>query len=117
MLVGVALEAAQKLELEYGVSSEVINLRSIRPLDIDTILTSLAKTNNLVIVEGGWPMFGIGSEISAQVTEGPGFDFLDGPIIRVTGADIPMPYNQVLEQNSLPSLETIVRAARKALQL
>ena len=115
--MGLALDAAQRLDSEYGVSAEVINLRSIRPLDMDTIIQSLSKTNNLMIVEGGWPMFGVGSEIAAQVTEGPGFDLLDGPITRITGADIPMPYNQLLEQASLPSSDAIVHGVKKVFQL
>lgn len=82
-----------------------------------TILKSLSKTNHLMIVESGWPMFGVGSEISAQVTEGHGFDLLDGPIIRITGADVPMPYNQGLEQLSLPTVEIIFKGVKKMFQL
>jgi pyruvate dehydrogenase E1 component beta subunit len=93
--VGLCMDAAAHLKT-LGVSAEVINLRSIRPLDIDTIITSVKKTNHLVTVEGGWPQFGVGSEIVAQIMESSAFDHLDAPIYRVTGADVPMPYAQNL---------------------
>jgi pyruvate dehydrogenase E1 component beta subunit len=109
--VGFCLDAAQELEKE-GISVEVINLRSIRPLDIDTILQSLKKTGRLVTVEGGWPMFGVGSEISAQVMEF-GFDYLDHPVVRVTGADVPMPYAKNLEDHANPSAKVIANVARR----
>ena len=85
-----SLEAAEELAKE-GIKAEVINLRSIRPLDIDTIKASVKKTNRLVIVEGGFPMFGVGSEICAQIVESEAFDYLDAPVERVTGADVPTP--------------------------
>jgi len=85
-----SLEAAEELSKE-GIKAEVINLRSIRPLDIDTIKASVKKTNRLVIVEGGFPMFGVGSEICAQIVESEAFDYLDAPVERVTGADVPTP--------------------------
>ena len=85
-----SLEAADELAKE-GVKAEVINLRSIRPLDIDTIKASVKKTNRLVIVEGGFPMFGVGSEVCAQIIESDAFDYLDAPVERVTGADVPTP--------------------------
>jgi len=85
-----SLEAAEELAKE-GIKTEVINLRSIRPLDIDTIKASVKKTSRLVIVEGGFPMFGVGSEICAQIIESEAFDYLDAPVERVTGADVPTP--------------------------
>ncbi len=85
------LEAAEQLEKDEGIKVEVINLRSIRPLDIETIVKSVKKTNHLVTVEGGFPAFGVGSEIIAQICEGPAFDFLDAPPERITGADVPTP--------------------------
>lgn len=85
-----SLEAAEELAKE-GIKAEIINLRSIRPLDIDTIKASVKKTNRLVIVEGGFPMFGVGSEICAQIIESDAFDYLDAPVERVTGADVPTP--------------------------
>lgn len=90
-MVGYCVQAAEQLEKEDGVFAEVINLRSIRPLDIETVKESVKKTNRLVIVEGGFPMFGVGSEISAQIVESDVFDYLDAPVERVTGADIPTP--------------------------
>lgn len=111
--VGQALEAAKELEKE-GISAEVINLRSIRPLDIDTIIASVKKTNRLVTVEGGWPAFGVGSEICAQIMESEAFDYLDAPVERVTGADIPTPYATKLEQLAFPDESIIVKVARRA---
>lgn len=82
---------------------------------MDTILSSLKKTNRLVVIEGGWPAFGVGAEISARVTEGDGFDYLDAPIVRVAGADIPMPYAKSLESLSLPTVDKVVKAVKKVL--
>ncbi|KXN69833.1 Thiamin diphosphate-binding protein [Conidiobolus coronatus NRRL 28638] len=109
--VGQALEAAEILAKE-GISAEVINLRSIRPLDIDTIIESVKKTNHLISVEGGWPMFGVGSEIAAQIMESEAFDHLDHPVTRVTGADVPMPYAKNLEELALPTVDIIVKNAK-----
>ncbi|GEM11935.1 pyruvate dehydrogenase E1 component subunit beta [Rhodotorula toruloides] len=114
-MVGFALEAAEVLAKEDGVECEVINMRSIRPLDIDTIKASVKKTNRLVTVEGGFPMFGVGSEIAAQIVESEAFDALDAPIERVTGADIPTPYAASLESLAFPDASTIVTATRRAL--
>ena len=89
-MVGHSVEAADELAKE-GIKAEVINLRSIRPLDIETIKASLKKTNRVVIVEGGFPAFGVGSEICAQIVESEALDYLDAPVERVTGADVPTP--------------------------
>lgn len=110
-----SLEAAAKLAQEDGVSIEVINLRSIRPLDMDTIVQSVKKTSRLVTVEGGWPQFGVGSEICAQIMESDAFDHLDAPVMRVTGADVPMPYSEPLERLALSSVENIVNTVRRVL--
>merc|ERR1711988_64984 len=99
--VGFALSAADELAKE-GISVEVINLRSIRPLDMDTVNQSVMKTNHLITVEGGFPMFGVGAEVCAQVIEGPAFHYLDAPVIRVAGADVPMPYAKSLEILATP---------------
>ena len=109
-MVGVALAAADKLAAE-GIEAEVINLRSLRPLDTAAILASLAKTNRIVTVEEGWAYAGIGAEIAALVME-QGFDDLDAPVARVAGADVPLPYAANLEQLALPQAETIVAAAK-----
>jgi len=111
IMVGKALEAADLLASE-GISAEVIDLRSLRPLDIDTILTSVKKTNRFISCEEGFPFAGIGAELSAQVTE-KAFDWLDAPPLRVTGADVPMPYAANLEALALPQVDTIVQAARE----
>ncbi len=108
--VGWALQAAEKLA-EQGISAEVINLRSIRPMDSAAIIASVKKTNRLVSVEEGWPFSGISSEISAQVME-YAFDYLDAPVTRVCGKDVPMPYAANLEKLALPSVDEIVAAAK-----
>ncbi|KAI8056733.1 thiamine diphosphate-binding protein [Syncephalis plumigaleata] len=113
--VGLALQAAEQLSREGVGSIEVINLRSIRPLDMPTIIESVKKTNRLITVEGGWPMFGVGSEIAAQIMESDAFDYLDAPVRRITGADIPMPYAKNLETLSLPTPELIADVAKKML--
>lgn len=110
-MVGVALEAAEKLAAE-GISAEVINMRTIRPLDTDTIVQSVKKTNRLVSVEESWPFAGIGSEIAAQMME-HAFDYLDAPVIRVTGADVPIPYAFNLERLAIPQIDNVVDAVRK----
>jgi pyruvate dehydrogenase E1 component beta subunit len=109
-MVGLALIAAEKLAAE-GIEAEVINLRSLRPLDGDTIVASIHKTNRLVTVEEGWPYAGIGAEISALVME-RAFDELDAPVVRVHGSDVPLPYAANLEQLALPQPEAIIKAAK-----
>jgi len=108
-----AAVAAEKLE-EEDVDAEVIDLRSIRPLDWDTITRSVRKTNRLLIVEEGWPTYGVGAEIAAGVQERC-FDDLDAPILRLGGAEVPMPYNQSLEKAAIPSADDIVRRALKTI--
>ena len=109
------LAAAEILENQYGISADVVNLRSIRPLDVDAILASLKKTNHMVTVESTFPQFGVGSEIIAQVMESEGFDYLDAPIMRITGADVPTPYAKELEDFAFPDPETIVKGVRTVL--
>ena len=109
-MVGFALEAAEKLA-EEGISAEVINLRTIRPLDTATIVNSVMKTNRIVSVEEGWPQSGIGSEIAAVMME-QAFDYLDAPVTRVTGEDVPMPYAANLEALALPDVDKIAAAAK-----
>mgnify|MGYP001597310555 CR=1 FL=1 len=109
-MVQVALEAAEALAGE-GIEAEIIDLRTLRPLDIETIVASVKKTNRLVSVEEGWPYAGIGSEIAAQVME-QAFDWLDAPPRRVTSKDVPLPYAANLEHLALPQVEDIVAAAK-----
>ena len=102
------LEAAASLSAE-GVDCEVIDLRSLRPLDTATVIASVQKTNRLVTVEEGWPVAGIGAEISAAV-QSEAFDYLDAPITRVTGLDVPLPYADNLEKMALPSTDKVIQA-------
>ena len=108
--VGMALEAAEALAA-VGIEAEVINLRTLRPLDTDTIIQSVRKTNRLGTLEEGWPACGIGSEIAAVIME-HAFDDLDAPVVRVAGADVPMPYAANLEKLALPTIDHIVEAAK-----
>ena len=112
IMVGRALEAADQLA-EMGISAEVIDLRSLRPLDTDTLVSSVQKTNRFVSCEEGFPFAGIGAELAAQMME-QAFDYLDAPIERVTGKDVPMPYAANLEKLALPQVQDIVEAARRA---
>jgi pyruvate dehydrogenase E1 component beta subunit len=109
IMVGKALAAAEELA-KQGIDAEVINLRSIRPLDTETIVASVKKTNRLVSVEEGWPFAGIGSELAAQMMD-QAFDWLDAPVKRVAGLDIPLPYAANLERMALPQAENIFEAA------
>ena len=111
IMVGKALEAAEILANE-GIDAEVIDLRSLRPLDHETIMQSVRKTNRMVSCEEGFPFAGIGAELIAQVNE-QAFDYLDAPVARVTGKDVPMPYAANLEALALPQVQDIADAARK----
>ena len=111
IMVGKALDAAEELAKD-GIDAEVIDLRSLRPLDTETIMTSLMKTNRMVSCEEGFPFAGIGAELVAQVNE-QAFDYLDAPVARVTGKDVPMPYAENLEKLALPQIHDIVDAARQ----
>ena len=110
-MVGFCKQAAELLAKE-GISAEVINLRSLRPLDRNAIAASVRKTNRVVVVEEGWPQAGVGAEISAMINE-DAFDFLDAPVERITGVDIPMPYAANLERLALPTVADIVRVAKR----
>ncbi|XP_042222107.1 pyruvate dehydrogenase E1 component subunit beta, mitochondrial-like [Homarus americanus] len=111
-----ALEAATALAGE-GVECEVINLRSLRPLDEETIVKSVTKTHNLVTVEQGWPQSGIGSEICARVVESPAYHYLESPVVRVTGVDVPMPYAKSLEIACIPQPHDVIKAVKKVLKI
>ena len=105
-----ALKAAEELAKE-GIDAEVIDLRTLRPMDTDTIITSVKKTGRIVTVEEGWPQAGIGAEIAARVIE-HAFDYLDAPVMRVSGKDVPMPYAANLEKLALPTVAEVVEAAK-----
>jgi pyruvate dehydrogenase E1 component beta subunit len=110
-MVKLALQAAEELE-KSGISAEIIDLRSLRPFDIETVIASVKKTNRIVAVEEGWPFAGIGAEIAAMVME-QCFDWLDAPLKRVAGKDVPLPYAANLEHLAVPQVEDIVAAARE----
>ncbi|MBL8988881.1 MAG: pyruvate dehydrogenase complex E1 component subunit beta [Gemmatimonadales bacterium] len=113
--VAPSLKAAEALAAE-GVDAEVIDLRTIRPLDVDTILESVARTNRCVVAEEGWPFAGVGAQV-VDTIQREAFDALDAPILRVTGADVPMPYNKVLERAAKVDAAKIQDAAKKVLYL
>ncbi len=104
-----AFRAAQMLQDQENISAEVIDLRTLRPLDIDTVIKSVKKTNRAVVVEDGWKFGGFGAELSAQIME-LAFDWLDAPVARVSGKDVAAPYNRDLEFAALPSEEDVVDA-------
>jgi pyruvate/2-oxoglutarate/acetoin dehydrogenase E1 component len=110
-----AEEAAKTLANEHGAEAEVIDPRTLRPLDLDTILESVRKTNRAVIVEEGWPHGGVGANLATLITE-QAFDHLDAPVQRVTGADVHMPYSKRLEQAAIPHAEHVVSAALATLE-
>lgn len=112
--VELALEAARLLSSQ-GIHAEVINLRTLRPFDFETIAKSVMKTNHLITIEQGWPQCGVGSEISARIMESEVFFHLDAPVVRITGVDVPMPYTKSLELAALPSVEDVVNTTKKLL--
>ena len=107
IMVGKALDAAKELE-KNGIDAEVINLRTLKPLDLDTIVNSVKKTNKLITCEEGFSFSGLGAEISASIQE-KAFDWLDAPVLRVSGEDIPMPYAENLEKLALPQSNDIIQ--------
>jgi pyruvate dehydrogenase E1 component beta subunit len=110
----VALDMARRME-EKGVSIEVVDLRSLRPLDRETIVNSVKKTGRAVVIEEDWGTYGVGAEISATIQEGA-FDYLDAPVKRVSGVEVPLPYSKVLERAALPSDKHLLRAIEKTLE-
>jgi pyruvate dehydrogenase E1 component beta subunit len=112
-MVHVCLQAAAQLEKE-GVNAEVLDLRSLRPLDVDAILATVAKTNRAVYVEEGWGYAGIGAQIVDIINE-EAFDDLDAPVLRVFQADVPMPYSKSLEKLAKPTLDRVVAACNKVM--
>lgn len=112
-MVHLALQAATRLERD-GIEADVLDLRSLRPLDVDAILSSVRKTNRAVYLEEGWPYAGIGAQIAATIQE-EAFDDLDAPVLRITQADVPMPYAKNLEQMAKPNVQRVVDACRRVL--
>jgi pyruvate dehydrogenase E1 component beta subunit len=109
----ISMKAADQLEKE-GISVEVVDLRTLRPLDMQPVLESFKKTNRAVIVEEGWKSYGVGSEIASRIYE-EAFDFVDAPIRRVAQDEVPLPYNRTLEQAALPQVEDVVTAVKGVL--
>lgn len=114
--VGQCLAAAETLKKKYGVETEVINLRSVKPMDVEAIIKSVKKTGTMMAVESGFPSFGVGAELIALTTE-YAFEYLQAPPVRVTGAEVPTPYAQKLEEMAFPQDDTIVQYAAKLLKL
>ena len=109
-MVGHCLKAAEVLQKDHNISAEVINLRTLRPLDRRSIIKSVKKTNRIVNVEEGWPQCGIGAEVAACLMETDAFDYLDAPMERVTGAEVPMPYADSIERLAVPQVDNIVNS-------
>ena len=107
------MKAADELAKE-GIEAEIVDLRSLRPLDMEPVLESFQKTNRAVIVEEGWRSFGVGAEVSARIYE-EAFDYVDAPIQRVAQKEVPLPYNQTLEQMALPQVEDVIEAVKEVL--
>jgi pyruvate dehydrogenase E1 component beta subunit len=114
-MIQVALEAADRLA-EEGIQAEVIDLRTLRPIDTQPIVESVRKTNRMVVVEEGWRAYGVGAEIASRVTE-LAFDYLDAPVRRVAQAEVPLPYNRRLEQMALPQVDDVLKAVKDVLYL
>jgi len=112
-MVLLCLAAADQLAQE-GIEAEVVDLRSLRPLDVATIRTSVEKTNHAVVVEEGWGSYGITAETAALIYEAA-FDFLESPVARISGVEVPMPYAKQMEQACIPTVEQIVAGAKKTL--
>jgi pyruvate dehydrogenase E1 component beta subunit len=114
--VAVALKAAARLQEELGLSADVLDLRTIRPLDVAAITASIARSHRCVIVEEGWPFCGVGAQVVDEIQR-LAFDDLDAPVLRVTGADVPMPYNKTLERATKPDPAQVIAAVRRVAYL
>jgi len=112
-MVDVSLKAAEQLAQE-GIEAEVVDLRTLRPLDMEPVIASFKKTNRAVMVEEGWRSYGVGAEVAARIYE-EAFDYLDAPIQRVAQKEVPLPYNRDLEQLALPQIEDVIRAVKEVL--
>jgi pyruvate dehydrogenase E1 component beta subunit len=109
----ISMKAAEHLTKE-GIEIEIVDLRSLRPLDMDPVMESFKKTNRAVVVEEGWKSFGVGAEIVSRIYEGA-FDYVDAPIRRVAQDEVPLPYNRTLEQAALPQVDDVLAAVREVL--
>ncbi len=111
-MLEVSTKAAEKLSKEHKIEAEIVDLRSLRPLDMEPVIESFKKTNRAVLVEEGWRSYGVGAEIAARLYE-EAFDYLDAPIKRVAQTEVPLPYNRTLEQMALPQVENVIGAVRE----
>jgi len=109
-----SMQAADELAKE-GIEVEIVDLRTLRPLDMEPVLDSFKKTNRAVIVEEGWKSYGVGAEVSSRIYE-QAFDYLDAPIVRVAQKEVPLPYNRTLEQSALPQVPDVVAAVKEVLR-
>jgi pyruvate dehydrogenase E1 component beta subunit len=112
-MLELSLKAAEKLSQE-GIEAEIVDLRSLRPLDMDPVIESFKKTNRAVVVEEGWPSYGVGAEISSRIYE-QAFDYVDAPVKRVAQKEVPLPYNRTLEQMAIPNVDDIIAAVKEVL--
>ncbi len=112
-MLDVSMKAADALAKE-GIEAEIVDLRSLRPLDMEPVIESFKKTNRAVVVEEGWPSYGVGAEISARIYE-QAFDYVDAPVRRVAQAEVPLPYNRNLEQLALPQVDDVIKAVKEVL--
>lgn len=112
-MLEISLKAADELA-KSGIQAEIIDLRSLRPLDMEPVIASVRQTNRAVVVEEGWLSFGVGSEVSSRIYE-QAFDYLDAPVKRVAQKEVPLPYNRELEQSALPQVEDVIRAVKEVL--
>ena len=112
-MLEVSLKAADKLSQE-GIEAEIVDLRTLRPLDMEPVIESFKKTNRAVVVEEGWPSYGVGAEISSRIYE-QAFDYVDAPVKRVAQKEVPLPYNRTLEQMAIPNAGDIIAAVKEVL--
>jgi pyruvate dehydrogenase E1 component beta subunit len=110
-MLEISMKAANELAKE-GIEAEIVDLRCLRPLDMEPVLESFKKTNRAVVVEEGWRSFGVGSEVASRIYE-QAFDYVDAPIQRVAQKEVPLPYNRALEQSALPQVEDVIRAVKE----
>ncbi len=115
-MLDVSMKAADQLSKDAGIEAEIVDLRSLRPLDMEPVLESFKKTNRAVIVEEGWKSYGVGAEVSARIYE-EAFDYVDAPIRRVAQDEVPLPYNRNLEQMALPQVEDVIAAVKEVLNV
>ncbi len=115
-MLEVSMKAADQLSKDAGIEAEIVDLRTLRPLDMEPVLESFKKTNRAVIVEEGWKSYGVGAEVSSRIYE-EAFDYVDAPIRRVAQDEVPLPYNRTLEQMALPQVEDVIAAVKEVLNV